>query len=163
VHRANDALSPNHRAVIYALCESLPLDTVNWALTGSAGHSLQGVPISVHDVDVQTDEPGAWVVADRLVAHVVEPLKRTESAVIRSLFGRFDVGGVIVEVMGAVQKRQRDGSWGAPTDPSRHRRLVQLDGLQVPVLSLEYEAAAYAQLGRHERATLLRNWLHEEG
>jgi hypothetical protein len=117
----------------------------------------------VHDIDVQTDGPSAWVVADRLVAYVVEPLWLAESAVIRSLFGRFDVGGVLVEVIGAVQKRQRDGSWGAPTDPSRHRRLVQLDGLQVPVLSLEYEASAYALLGRHERATLLRSWLRKDG
>ena len=57
--------------------------------------------------------------------------------------------------MGAVQKRRSDGAWEPPVDVTEHRRFVDLDGRSVPVLSLQYEAAAYERLGRQERAALL--------
>jgi len=41
-------------------------------------------------------------------------------------------------------------AWGA------QRRVVGIEDLAVPVLTLEYEAVAYAEIGRHERAELLR-------
>ena len=67
------------------------------------------------------------------------------------------IEGITVELIGAVQKRGLEDSWEVPTDPAEHRRFVRLGDLQIPVLSLEYEAVAYAELGRHERAELLRH------
>lgn len=58
--------------------------------------------------------------------------------------------------MGALQKRVADGAWTPPTDPAQYRVLVDLDGVQVPVMSLSYEADAYDMLGRGDRARLLR-------
>jgi len=72
--------------------------------------------------------------------------------------GAFVVDGLIVEVLGGVQKRI-DGVWEAPVDVDVHRRWVPLEGLTVPVLSLAYEEQAYRALGRIERADLLRDWL----
>lgn len=43
------------------------------------------------------------------------------------------------------------------TDPADHRRTVEVAGLAVPILDLEYEADAYEQLDRHERADVLRH------
>ena len=74
----------------------------------------------------------------------------------RSLLGSFAIEGIEIELIGALQKRKPDGSWGTPTDPAEHRRVVRLEDLAVPVLTLEYEAVAYAELGRDERAGLLR-------
>ncbi|MGH9012647.1 MAG: nucleotidyltransferase domain-containing protein [Acidimicrobiia bacterium] len=76
------------------------------------------------------------------------------SSNIKSHFGRLRFGdlGVDLEVMGAVQTLTPDGTWTPPTDPAQHRRLVNLDDAQVPVLSLSYEADAYARLGRADRA-----------
>ncbi len=134
---------------------------MNWALTGSAGHALQGVPVEVHDIDVQTDESGAYAVAAALADDVVEPVRIVESGMMRSHFGRFRLHRVVVEVMGAVQTRTPGSEWLAPTDPSDHRILVPLgdQGPQVPVLSLRYEADAYDRIGRGARARLLRQHL----
>lgn len=153
------ALPDAHLAALRNLVALLPLVEVNWALTGSMGHLLQGAPVQPHDIDVQTDEAGALKAAELLAPYLIAPLRRRESERMRSLFGAFVVDGVAVELMGAVQKRLADGSWGPPTDPAEHRRLVHVESLVVPVLSLQYEAAAYASIGRHDRASLLRRTL----
>jgi hypothetical protein len=36
--------------------------------------------------------------------------------------------------------------------------MVEVEGLRLPVLSLEYEYRAYLALGRVERAEMLRRW-----
>ena len=146
-----------HLAALAVLCAKLPLPTVNWALTGSLGHRLQGVDVPVHDIDVQTDAAGAAAVAAALAAYVVVPPGPRESDRISSIFGTLTVAGVCVEVMGGLRKRTGPGAaWGPPTDPAAHRVLVRHAGLTVPVLSLAYEADAYEAIGRPERAALLR-------
>jgi hypothetical protein len=80
----------------------------------------------------------------------------------KSMFGILRVDDVPVEIMGSVQKRPRPvDPWGPATDPREHAVLVDRYGLQVPVLSVAYEASAYDAIGRHDRAVLLRAALHE--
>lgn len=137
----------------------LPVAEVNWAFTGSVGHRLAGVDVGVGgDVDVQTDEPGAYEAERRLGADaIVEPVRLREGELVRSHLGRAEVGGVPVEIIGALQKRSSPSRpWGKATDPADHRRFIELDGLRVPVLDLAYEADAYDLLGRKRRAALLR-------
>jgi hypothetical protein len=40
-----------------------------------------------------------------------------------------------------------------------HTHFVEAHGLRLPVLALEYEAAAYRTLGRIQTAELLERWL----
>jgi hypothetical protein len=149
---------PVIRAVGY-LVQRLPLADVNWALTGSVAHRLAGAPMPVgEDLDVQTDVESAYEVARRLTgAALIEPVRLRESEQLRSHLGRAELFGVTVEIIGGLQKRSSPTEpWGPMTDPADHRRTVELAGLGVPVLDLGYEADAYEQLGRHERADVLR-------
>ncbi|WP_440008420.1 nucleotidyltransferase domain-containing protein [Halomicrococcus sp. SG-WS-1] len=130
-------------------------DDVEWAVTGSTGLALQGVPLSPDDVDVQTTGGGVYEIAERFAEQVVDPVSFSESAAIRSHFGALELDGVRVELMGGVQKRRADGTWEPPVDVTEHRVFVDAGGVRVPVLSLRYEAEAYERLGRSERAALL--------
>jgi hypothetical protein len=150
--------STAHLSALRVLITCLPLKEINWALTGSTSHALQGVPVEPHDIDVQTDEAGVWKAAEALAAYCVSPPCWTESQTIRSLLGKYAIEGIEIELIGALQKRKPNGSWGTPTDPAEHRRVVEFEDLAIPVLTLEYEAVAYAELGRHERAELLRQY-----
>lgn len=146
-----------HRAALAVLCERLPLDQVNWALTGSVGHRLQGVDVEVHDIDVQTDEASAAGAADRLAEYVLTEPRLRESERMRSIFATLRIDEIPVELMGGIRKRpDPSAGWGPATDPAEHRVLVDFAGLTVPVLSLAYEAQAYEQIGRPERAAALR-------
>ena len=65
--------------------------------------------------------------------------------------------------MGDIQKRGTDGVWEEIVDPARYRQMVEIEGLLVPVLSLEYEYQAYLKFGRVEQAKMLRRWLDKGG
>jgi hypothetical protein len=132
---------------------------VNWAVTGSFGFALQGVPVEVHDLDLQTDEAGAYEIERRFSESVVRKVTFSSAERIRSHFGVLLMEGIRVEIMGDVQKRREDGSWEDPVDLARRKRVVQVEGLDVPVLSLEYEYQAYLKLGRMDKARMLREWL----
>jgi hypothetical protein len=73
---------------------------------------------------------------------------------IRSHFGAMLIDGITVELMGDLQKRLEDGSWEDPVDLDRHKLFVAFEDMDVPVLSLEYEAQAYRKLGRRDRCTV---------
>jgi|UniRef100_A0A7C4Q2B5 hypothetical protein len=130
-----------------------------WALTGSVGMVLQGMPLQVHDIDVQTSPLGAIQIQQRLEGWMVEPVRQVESSFMRSLLGRAVVEGVEVEIIGGVQKRLEGGGWEEPVNVAEHRRRVEWRGLNVPVLVLEYEAEAYRRMGRLEKAEKIRRWL----
>ncbi len=49
-----------------------------------------------------------------------------------------------------------DGTW---EDPQRHTRVVDYEGMRIPVLCLEYECQAYLKLGTIERAWMLRAFI----
>jgi hypothetical protein len=153
-------LDPLLGDVVDRLRESLSDAPIDWALTGSTSFALQGVPVEPNDVDVQTTESGAYEIERRFEDHVTEPVSFQSSEGIRSHFGGLSVDSVPVEIMGAVQKRRADGTWEPPVDIDTHRQFVPFRGGQVPVLSLDYEARAYEQLGRSERAQQLRDYIN---
>jgi hypothetical protein len=152
-------LPRDYRVALGRIVSLLPVAEVNWALTGSTSHALQGVPVEPNDIDVQCDEAGTWAAASALASYCVSPPRRVESEWMRSLLGQYRLGGLKVEIIGAVQKRLGDGAWGLATDPSEHRILIDLGGLRVPVLTLHYDAAAYEAIGRRDRAELLRRFI----
>jgi hypothetical protein len=137
--------------------------TIVWALTGSTAFVLQGVPVEPHDIDVQTDAAGAGAIAARFSQAIVQPVAFSGTDRVRSYFGALELHGLRVEIMGALQKRQPDGSWETPVDVVALRRWITVGGLRLPVLDLAYEARAYRLLGRVERADLLEAWLRAQG
>jgi len=149
-------LSPEQRDALRQILLRLEYSAVQWALTGSAGHALQGVPVPVHDIDLQTDRAGAYRIAALFADAMAEPVALRESAKLRSHLGAMVIGVVSVEIIGGLQKGLPGGGWTAPVDVTAFRIWVSWRGLRVPVLALDYEWRAYEALGRHERAALLR-------
>lgn len=157
-------LSSEQRQALRIILARLDGRPINWVVTGSAGMALQGVPFDVHDIDLQTDKDGAYEIERLLAEYAVTPVRYLDSARIRSYLGKFTVNDVQVEVMGAVQKRLDEDSWEDPVEVERFRRWAEMEGLRIPVLSLEYECQAYRKLGRIDKAELLWAWLqHQEG
>ena len=132
-----------------------------WAITGSLGIAIQGMQVEVHDVDIQTDRQGAYLIQDRLQAYGVRDVRFSAAARIRSHLGEFRVGKVKVEVMGDVEKRLPDGTWLAPPDLSRIVVHVLFAGMVVPAIDLAHEEGAYRILGRVERADQIAAFLQE--
>jgi hypothetical protein len=115
--------------------------------------------LTIHDIDVQTDAAGAYAIERCLAEYIVQPVRFVGSERMRSHLGALEIGGVKVEIIGALQKRLGDGSWEEPAQVDRHKRWVDLAGLRIPVLALEYEYEAYRTMGRLEKAEMIKAWL----
>jgi hypothetical protein len=124
---------------------------------------LQGMDLPVHDIDLQTSRAGAHEIERRLSAYVVKSVHEWVSPNMRSHYGQFDIDGVKLEVMGDVQKRVESRDWEEPVRVENYRRWVVVEGMPIPVLSLEYEHQAYLKMGRLERARLIATWLRAHG
>lgn len=134
-----------------------------WALTGSVGMVLQGMPLEVHDIDLQTSPLGAVQIQQRLEAWMSAAVRQVDSPNMRSLLGKAVLQGVEVEIIGGMQKRLENGEWEEPVNVAEHRRWVKWQGWNVPVLELEYEVEAYRRMGRLEKAEKIRRWLDSSG
>jgi len=155
-------LNPDYLKVIRKINARLNNTSVNWAVTGSLGFALQGVPGEPNDIDIQTDKEGVYEIERRFSEFVTKRVALSSTERIRSHFGELMIDGIKVEIMGDIQKRLEDGSWENPIDLEHHKRVVEVEEMKVPVLSLEYEYQAYMKLGRIDKAEMLRNWLHSE-
>ncbi|MBT9132351.1 MAG: hypothetical protein DDT33_00865 [Firmicutes bacterium] len=155
-------IPPTYLSVLRKTYTRLDDGGVSWVVTGSLGFALQGVPVEVHDIDVQTDKEGAYEIERRFSEFVITKVTFSSTERIRSHLGTLMIDGIKVEIMGDIQKRLEDGSWEDPVDLKQHKRIVETQGMQVPVLSLEYEYLAYLRLGRIDKAEMLRKWLHSE-
>ena len=151
-----------HLKVLRKLYERLKGSDVNWAVTGSLGFALQGVPVEPHDIDIQTDKEGAYEIERLFYEFVIESVKFKESEKIRSHFGALIIDGIKIEIMGDIQKKLND-EWEPPVNIDRYKCFVEIEGMKIPVLDLEYEYKAYLKLGRVEKAKMLKKFLEERG
>lgn len=97
-------LPHRHRVAVERVVDLLV--GINWALTGSVAHRLQGADVECGDLDIQTDEPQAYAAGEAMRGYVVEPVRFRRSVDMSSHFGRlrFDDVDVDLEVMGAIDK-----------------------------------------------------------
>ena len=152
-------VDPRYVNTLRKIYSRLVDNKVNWAVTGSFGMALQGMDVVVHDIDIQTDEDGAYEIENRFSEYVIKPVHYSASERIRSHFGALEMDGIKIEIMGDLQKRLDDQTWEEPVKVEEHKCWVEIDGMHIAVLSLEYEYQAYLKLGRIEKAEMLREWL----
>jgi hypothetical protein len=149
-------VKPEYLKVLRKIVIRLATIDVNWALTGSLSFALQGVPLEPRDIDLQTDAQGAYAIQRCFMETITRPVAFSSADRIRSHFGALLIDRIQVEIMGDLEKRLAEDRWDPPPDLTLHKRFVRVEAMFVPVLSLEYEYAAYMTLGRIERAQLLK-------
>ncbi len=154
-------IAPSYINVLRKIYSRLNDNTsVNWAITGSLGFALQGVPVEPNDIDIQTDKRGAYEIERHFSKFITKSVAFSSTEKIRSHFGELVIDGIKVEIMGDIQKRNEDGEWNIHIDLEHYRRVVEVEEMRIPVLSLEYEYQAYLKMGRRDKAEMLKRWLH---
>ena len=156
-------LPAEHMQALRVVCTRLGGQQPLWAVTGSTALAAQGLAVVAHEVDLQTDGPGAYAIERALAEFVVRPVAYSSSGRIRSHFGTAVVESLEVEIMRDVELRRPDGSWRPSPDLEEACRWVTVGDLAIPVLALEHECEAYLLLGRPERAELIRQHLTASG
>jgi hypothetical protein len=152
-------ITARHQKAIRTIYETLKDLDITWTITGSLGFVLHGMDVGINDIDLQTDEDGAYRIEDAFRSDVIRKVAFSEAEGIRSHFGELIVQEVTIEIMGVLQKKLPSGEWEPPVDIEKHREFVNFKGMRLPVLSLSYEEQAYRKLGRTEKADKIKEWL----
>ena len=155
-------LNPNYLNVLRKIYARLINTDINWVVTGSLSFALQGIALEPHDIDLQTAEAGAYAIERCFSEFVVRKVVFSSSEKMRSHFGALSIDGIQVEIMGDISKRLKDGSWEEPVNLERYKRLIMVEDMHIPVLSLEYEYHAYLKLGRIQKVQMLKQALQEK-
>jgi hypothetical protein len=155
-------LPGRHADVLRFIIEKISPSEHLWALTGSAGLRLQGVDLSVHDLDLQTDAKTVFLLENELAECMKVPVHLWETEHTLSYHGQAEIHGLQVELLGDIRHRQPDGTWGTSLDIKSILVWVEWQGLEIPVLSLEHEAVAYEAMGRLEKAERIRSAIRRE-
>jgi hypothetical protein len=149
-------LPEQHAMVLSLLVEKIPPTQHVWALTGSASLRLQGVDLSVNDLDLQTDARTVFILEKELAEFMTVPVHLWESEHTLSYHGQAEIYSLQVELLGDIRHRQPDNSWDKSLDIQSVLVWVEWCDLKIPVLSLEHEAVAYEKMGRVQKAKLIR-------
>jgi hypothetical protein len=155
-------LPEQHTNVLALLVERIPPTEYSWALTGSAGLRLQGVDISVNDLDLQTDGKTIFRLEKQLTEFMKTPVHFWNSEHTLSYHGQAAINGLQVEFLGDMRHRRPDGSWEPPLKIESVLVWVEWHNRKIPALSLEHEALAYEKMGRVEKAERIRSALRKE-
>lgn len=118
-----------------------------WAVTGSVGLALQGMPVTPHDIDLVTTREGAHEILARCAGACVEPLHPVEVSGQVQWKARLLLCDVEVEVIVADL-------------PPADLRNATLAGMSFKVFSLESEIRSYRLMGRSEKVALIEEWIN---
>ncbi|HEY89459.1 MAG TPA: hypothetical protein G4N98_06975 [Thermoflexia bacterium] len=136
-------------ALLYVL-RRLDAEGVAYKVVGGMAVVLQGVPsVPVNDVDLEMPEAAVYRFQELFAEFALLPVAWREGETYRSHFGRFEILGVLFEVMADLERRE--GATWVPTMTVTESR-VDLEELSVRVSPLEEETLAYIRRGRLERA-----------
>jgi predicted nucleotidyltransferase len=121
---------------------------IEWVLVGSTSLALQGVKVDPKDIDILTDKKGAYKVAELLREYEIQPVTFSRSELFASHFGKFNIQGVQVEIMGDLEILTH-GSWiNMTADRLQSKHKCKIGDVEVPVSSLEKQFEFYKKSSR---------------
>lgn len=143
------------------VCRKLKDKSIDWVLVGSTNLALQGVDVTPHDIDILTDEKGAFSISELLGDHEVRKVEYKESENLASYLGEFRIDGIKVEVMGDLKIKRPDGTWYREL-VIRGAKKAKVGEMEVPLYPLEKELEGYKILGRVEKVREIEKALRRE-
>jgi hypothetical protein len=141
--------------VLKIIYNKLINSNINWVLTGSFSFAIRGLETNIGDIDIQTDSNGAYEIEKLFKDYIHKKVEYKQSENIRSRFGSLRINGINIEIMGDIEKKL-DNMWTEPPNLKVLKEIVNFEGMNIPVLSLEYEADAYLKMGRNEKAKKIK-------
>lgn len=120
-----------------------------YAFRGTTSLVLQGLDMNVDDIDVLTDKKTALDSNNLLKEYLIEEVVFKESDKHKSYFGKFNVNGIQVEVMGNWQVKSPKGIWSQifNADDDQRIEVVLKDG-KVWLTTIETELKMFVAMGR---------------
>jgi hypothetical protein len=124
---------------------------INWVLISSTNQALQGVDVKPRDIDILTDKEGVYAIVEALKDFVVEAVHPRESETMKSHYGKLNIEGVEVEIIGDLINIKPKGDLWSETKNFSKKIIIEFKGVEVPGISLDQELSAYTKMKNIER------------
>ncbi|MFW9915471.1 MAG: nucleotidyltransferase domain-containing protein [Candidatus Thorarchaeota archaeon] len=154
-------LEPHLLAVLRIIYDRLKNEDLRWTIVGSMNLALQGMPLKPNDIDICTNEEGAYAIEKHLHEYVVKSVSYSSTGKIRSHLGELNIQGIKVEIMGDVETKSSSGRW-VGKEATDQPIFIDVEDMKIGLWSLEHERQSYMNLGRKERARQIKEWLEKQ-
>jgi len=124
-----------------------------WAITGGSSLLIREIQSSAHDIDILATKDCAVHFSKRFTDITVTKINFSEADNVRSIFARYIVHGIVVEVMADVSNRLADGEWHPNREWTACIEHTFVDDFDIPVLTLDYEKQIALMLGQNSKAS----------
>lgn len=94
--------------VLRRINERFQKHKIRWVLVGSLSLALQDVKIKPKDIDILTDKEGALKSNEIFKKHIKKAVAWSQTERYGSFFGKFQINGVVVEIMGDLKVKERN-------------------------------------------------------
>jgi len=151
-------MEQSFKKVLEIIYGHLKNSDIKWAIFGSANLLLQGLQIKPNDIDILTDEQGAYKIENIFSKYSVKKVSFSSNGKVQSHYGAFDIDGVKVEIIGDF----RSSVDLKPIAELKNCTNLMLGDIKLPCLTLEDELISYTRLGRPEKVKLIKEWMEKE-
>jgi len=125
------------------------LSSKQYAIRGTASVFLQGFDMGVDDIDVIGNKETVLFCNQAFRNSLIDKVSYKKSEKFKSYFGKFEIGGVPVEVYGDWQIKDAKGKWSEIFDASIDEvNTVSVVGLEVKVTKIETELKMFSLMSR---------------
>lgn len=135
--------------------KKLDENNISWALGGSLLLHYTGHKVDVHDIDILVDEKDY----DKLLSAIGSfsfKENRINDKYLTSHFFTLDINGVSIDIMLGFKVVVSNGVYAFPFDQSKIEAYHNIQGVIIPLSSLEEWYKAYQAMERTEKVQLIK-------
>lgn len=148
-------MKDNFRKALEVINNRLKTANINWAIFGSMNLLLQGLPVDPGDIDILTDENGAYEIEKAFKDYLIKKVVYCSDGKVTSHFGAFKIAGVKVEIV---------GNYTSNKDMKlildvKDKIIIPFENMQIPCIPLEKELSAYGKGEKSQRVKIIKEAL----
>jgi len=128
--------------VLRRINERFQKHKIRWVLVGSLSLALQDVKIKPKDIDILTDKEGALKSNEIFKKHIKKAIVWRQTERYDSFFGKFQINGVVVEIMGDLNVKERN-KWIELKPRLEKPQFIRVEDMLIPVSPLEDQLKLY--------------------
>ena len=93
-------MKPEYIETVKEIYKKLKNTDINWAIFGSTNLLMQGLEVEPNDIDILTDEVGAYKIENIFEENITRPVKFSSDGKVQSHYGDLKISGVLVQIVG---------------------------------------------------------------
>lgn len=153
-------ISKKYIEVLRFIVDRLKYKNINWCLVGTTNLIIQGVKIEPSDIDIITDDEGAYLLSKVFKDFEVKPLNYSSDDKFRSFFSTYQIKNIKVEVMGGFQHKTSKGAWSRVMVPKNLKcKAIKVKDYKINIVPLDVAYKFYKEVGRETTAQKIKEYL----